>query len=187
MDDRCRVGAVFRPMRTPLAAVCLSLAACGSPRHGSHEQLSPQATEGVATLRAATNSFVSLDSAVAAGYNRDVAMCFVDSIHGHGAMGYHHVNRSLVDALIEVERPEILLYERLDDGRYVFNGVEYILLYRFWPRDSVAPTVLAQTMLRDDDRNYWYLHVWTIKHNPLGIFADWNPGVRCPPRGSSRP
>jgi hypothetical protein len=119
---------------------------------------------------------------VAAGYNRNVPTCFVDSIHGHGAMGYHHVNRALMDAEIEVERPEILLYERLDDGRYVFNGVEYILLYRFWPGDSIPPTVLGRTMLRDEDRSYWYLHVWTVRHNPSGIFADWHPQVRCPRR-----
>jgi hypothetical protein len=25
----------------------------------------------------------------------------------------------------------------------------------------------------------WTLHVWLFKHNPNGLFADWNPLVRC--------
>jgi hypothetical protein len=25
----------------------------------------------------------------------------------------------------------------------------------------------------------WALHVWVWKHNPSGMFADWNPQVSC--------
>ena len=27
---------------------------------------------------------------------------------------------------------------------------------------------------------YYELHVWAWRHNPNGIFADWNPRVTCP-------
>ncbi|MGH9258350.1 MAG: hypothetical protein ACRD08_00405 [Acidimicrobiales bacterium] len=135
--------------------------------------------DGVERVRAATARFVSLDSAVAAGYTRDVAQCYADD--GHGAMGFHHANRGLWDARIEVERPEILLFER-SGGRYVLNGVEYIVPYSRWPRDSIAPTVMGQALKRSDDLRLWYLHAWIWTENPSGLFADWHPAVRCPAR-----
>jgi hypothetical protein len=129
------------------------------------------------TLRAATRRFQLLDSAVAAGYARDVADCLVHE--HHGAMGYHHSNRALADANVETARPEILLYERKSDGTDRLNGVEYIVPYRAWPRDSVPPVALGQRMKHEDNLQIWYLHVWAWSNNADGIFADFNPSVQC--------
>ena len=134
--------------------------------------------EGMMRVRARLAAYVTLDSAVAAGYAREVPRCYVHE--HHGAMGYHHINRAYVDAKIEVERPEILLYERQPDGRYTLNGVEYIIPYTRWPRDSVAPRVFDLDLKREDDLKLWYLHMWAWKENPAGLFADWNPTVHCP-------
>ena len=134
--------------------------------------------EGFTKVRAATAGFVSLDSAAAVGYARDVPRCYADS--HHGAMGFHHVNRTYVDAQVEIERPEILLYERHPDGRYVLNGVEYIIPFRIWPRDSVPPTIMGQTLKREEELKLWYLHMWIWNENSAGLFADWNPAVKCP-------
>src|SRR5688500_11273803 len=95
-------------------------------------------------------------------------------------MGYHHANRALADARAEVEQPEILLCERLKDGRYRLTGVEYIVPYPAWPRDSVPPTVMAQTMNRGDNLNFFCRHVWAWTPNANGLFADFHPGVACP-------
>lgn len=134
--------------------------------------------EGLTRVRATLAAYVTLDSAVAAGYARDVPRCYVHE--HHGAMGYHHINRGYVDARIEVDRPEILLYERQPDGRYTLNGVEYIIPYTRWPRDSVPPRVFDLDLKQEDDLKLWYLHMWAWKENPAGLFADWNPTVRCP-------
>lgn len=131
----------------------------------------------VARLRAATSAFRSLDSAVAAGYGRDVPACIVHE--HHGAMGFHHVNRALVNATTDVEHPEMLLYERLPDGTYQLNGSEFIIPYRFYSRDSVAPVLFGQQMKQEDNLKYWYLHVWAWKENPNGLFADFHPSVFC--------
>jgi hypothetical protein len=96
-------------------------------------------------------------------------------------MGFHHVNRGLVDTKLELERPEILLYERQTDGRYRLNGVEFIIPFRLWPRDSVAPTLMGLTLKQEIELQLWYLHMWTWTENASGLFADWNPAVRCPP------
>jgi hypothetical protein len=133
---------------------------------------------GVQRVRAATAAFVTLDSAVAAGYAGVVAQCYEHP--QHGAMGYHHVNRSLMDSVLEVERPEILVYERLSDGRYVLNGVEYIVPYSRWSPDSAAPTIMGLPLKHADDLRLWYLHAWVWRENTAGLFADWNPAVRCP-------
>ena len=137
-----------------------------------------QVSDGIERLRSATRKFQALDSAVAAGYPRDVAACLVHE--HHGAMGYHHSNPALADAKVDVERPEILLYERMPNGEYRLNGVEFIVPYRAWPRDSVPPTVMGQQLKHEDNLKIWYLHVWAWTANADGIFADFNPVVSCP-------
>jgi hypothetical protein len=137
----------------------------------------PEVQQGYALVRAATAPYRSLDAAVAAGYERTVTLCYADS--AHGAMGYHHMNRAYLDRRVEVERPEILLYERRPDGSYALNGVEYIVPYRVWSRDSVPPTLMGRDMLRSDDLNLWYTHMWVWKRNTSGLFANWNPAVTC--------
>lgn len=137
-----------------------------------------QVADDINRLRAATQSFHTVDSAVAVGYPRTVPECLVHE--HHGAMGYHHVNRAYADAKLDVERPEILLYERRPDGAYRLNGVEFIVPFRVWPRDSVAPVLMGQRLSREDNLKIWYLHVWAWTKNPEGLFANFNPDVACP-------
>ncbi|MEO7085670.1 MAG: hypothetical protein ABI442_15100 [Gemmatimonadaceae bacterium] len=96
-----------------------------------------------------------------------------------GAMGYHHLNRAYVDATLDIDHPEILLYERRADGTYRFNGVEFIVPFRDWPRDSVAPVLMGQTLRREENLKIWYLHVWAWANNPDGMFSGFNPDVAC--------
>lgn len=166
----------------------LALAAC-APKHRaaapdpatampSMTGIAPDVQQDVMRLRDATARFHDLDTAVRAGYARDVQRCIAHP--PHGAMGFHHVNRDYVDTRIEVERPEILTYERAADGRRVLTGAEYIIPYRLWPADSTPPTAFGQQLRHANDLRLWYLHVWIWKENPSGLFADWNPAVRCP-------
>ena len=111
------------------------LAACGGGHHHADaaaslapvagDSLPPAVAEALARARAATARFESLDAAVAAGYQRDAGRCLANE--PLGTMGFHHPNGALYDDRLDVERPEILVYERLPDGRYRLNGVEYIV------------------------------------------------------------
>jgi hypothetical protein len=56
----------------------------------------------VVRLRAATEKFKSLDKAVAAGYAEQGGKCIEHQ--PHGAMGYHHNNKALMDATLDVEK-----------------------------------------------------------------------------------
>ena len=159
--------------RVAFALGIATLAACGGA--SAHEQSA--VASGVARIRAATASYRVLDSAVAVGYARDVKNCLAHP--GHGAMGYHHVRRDLVDGRVELERPEILLYSRTADGRYTLNGVEYIVPYRVLPRESDPPVLLGNKLKQSDSLQLWYLHAWVWQDNPAGLFADWNAEVKC--------
>ena len=160
-----------------LAAFTLALvtAAC-HPRAATGP--SPAIAAEFAQLRQATRPYFSLDSAVAAGYARDVPACLVHE--HHGAMGYHHSNPKFMDAVVDVSRPEILLYEKMPTGKYQLNAVEFIVPYRAWSRDSTPPRVMGQAMLREENLKFWYLHVWVWRANPDGLFANFHPDVRCP-------
>lgn len=161
-----------------LCCAAAHAAACGrGPSATMTHGLGPRVADGFALARAATARFVSLDSAVAAGYARDVRQCFADP--HHGAMGFHHINRAYLDANVEIERPEILLYERLPDGAYRLNGIEYIIPYRVWSRDSTPPRIMGLDLKRQESLELWYLHMWLWTENSAGLFADFNPAVRC--------
>jgi len=172
---------VFNRMMTNLTAVVLAAAIAGGCAGQSLTTAKPgqgETSAGIDALRAATRPFASLDSAAAAGYARTVADCLVHE--HHGAMGYHHLNRSYLAHDIEIGKPQILLYERMPDGAYKLNGVEFIIPYRLWPRDSVAPTLMGQTLHREDNLKIWYLHAWVWRDNPNGVFSNFHPDVTCP-------
>ena len=141
--------------------------------------MSASQEQDLARVRASTKSFRSLETAGAAGYERVVQRC-IAHVH-HGAMGYHHTNAGLLDDVLEVERPEILVYERTSDGSYVLNGVEYIVPYAARPRDAEPPVIMGQELKRADGLSLWYLHVWIWSGNARGLFDDWNPEVECRP------
>lgn len=190
-DERRRIDTTHAPwarrfrqtrhVRVALAWCILMTAnlpatACTSTRPQAHPAQA-QAEGDVEALRSATRPFTDLATAVAAGYAAEVKDCIVHE--HHGAMGYHHINRSYIEKTISPDRPQILLYERLASGEYRLNGAEFIIPFRLWPRDSVAPVFLGQRMKPEDTLMYWYLHVWAWKENPEGLFSDFHPSVRC--------
>ena len=130
----------------------------------------------VVRLRAATAPFKSLDKAVAAGYAKNAGNCVEHQ--PHGAMGYHHNNKGLMDATLDLEKPEVLVYERLADGAYRLNGVEFIVPISAWTRED-APTIMGQKLKKAENLGIWYLHVWSWEQSPHGLFSDWNPRVKC--------
>ena len=85
------------------------------------------------------------------------------------AAPHARLNRNVVDALNVAA-----------DGTYALNGVEYIVPYRVWPKDSVPPKLLGRDMIQSEPLQYRYLHMWVWTQNKAGLFADWNPAVKCP-------
>jgi hypothetical protein len=83
----------------------------------------------VAKIRDATARFKTTEAAEAAGYKR-VTDCV--EYQPAGAMGYHFQNNALLDATLDVDHPEVLVYEKKPDGAFKLNGVEFLVPISAW-------------------------------------------------------
>lgn len=137
----------------------------------------PEVMKAYEQVRHATAPFRDLKVAIASGYSASVPNCL--SHPTAGAMGYHHINRANLVKEVEVEKPQILLFERRANGDYALNGVEYIVPYKLWPADSTPPRVMGRELVRADGLQLWYMHMWVWKRNKSGLFANFNPDAEC--------
>lgn len=135
---------------------------------------------GIVTIRDATARFKTTEAAEAAGYKLGTGCV---EHQPAGAMGYHYQNNTLLDTTLEPEHPEVLVYEKMPDGTFQLNGVEFLVPISAW-KSTEPPRVLGQALTRADSIGMWFLHVWTWKANPKGLFAPWNPDVKCQEAGS---
>ena len=135
----------------------------------------------------ATARFHDLDQAKAAGYTatvEDAAGITCIAQPGEGAMGIHMLNPKLLDGTIDAERPELLVYERKNDGELKLVALEYLVFKADW-NGSRPPALFGRTFDFTDDPNryglppFYSLHAWIWKPNPSGILTPWNPRVSC--------
>jgi hypothetical protein len=130
---------------------------------------------GIMTIRDVTAKFKTTAVAEAAGY-KPVTACVEHQ--PEGAMGYHFLNEALLDTTLEVEHPQVLVYEKMPDGTFQLNGVEFLVPISAW-KSTEPPRIMGQALTKGDSIGMWYLHVWTWKLDPKGLFAPWNPEVKC--------
>ena len=137
-----------------------------------------QVQKDLSWLRRATAPFHDLQQGVDAGWDTDITGCLDDPA---GAMGHHFANfDALLDGgAIEVARPETLIYEPEADGSMRLVAVEYLILESDLPRTAPAPELLGQHFHFNELFGVWALHAWVWRHNPAGMFEDWNPNVSC--------
>ena len=149
---------------------------------------------GLAAARAATARFRSLRVAKAAGYTVLVAdtaglTCIAEP--GMGAMGFHYLDPKLLDGSVSVRRPEILVYAHDPNGRLHLVALEYLVKKADWDAahggpDAAPPSLFGQTFNFTPAGNrfglpdFYSLHAWVWDPNPAGMFAMWNPKVKCP-------
>ena len=129
----------------------------------------------VMKIREATAKFKTTAAAEAAGYK--LATGCVQH-QPAGAMGYHYNNESLFDATLDVEHPEVLVYEKMPDGTFQLNGVEFYVPASAW-KSSEPPRIMGQDLKTAPGLGFWFLHVWVWKRSPSGLFSVWNPDVKC--------
>ena len=166
-----------------IAAVVAAVTASGA--FGSAGSSSATIPGQLATVRKALEKYSDVKQALADGYVEE-KVCVKHP--KWGTMGYHYVNPELIgDRKISAMRPEILLYAGAAGGARKLVGVEYFradadqnlktdsdrpLLFGY-PFDGPMPGH-AKGMPRHYD-----LHVWLWAPNPLGMFAPFNPTLRC--------
>jgi hypothetical protein len=136
----------------------------------------------LAAVRAATARYHQIDKAEAAGWTlvEGLDHCFTHP--EAGGMGYHHINVDLLDATLDPERPEALVYVPQPSGKPRLGAVEWIVPADAWEAEGhdAPPSVLGRPLHLNEGLGVWVLHAWVFEHNPAGMFSDWNPRVVCP-------
>ena len=126
--------------------------------------------------RRATAAYHDVHKAEAAHYEKFLD-CFGDP--EKGGMGQHYVNGRLVDGTLDPAAPEALVYEMAPSGLRLV-AVEYLIEYKFAPREGPAPRLFGTEFHPKDEIGVWALHAWIWRPNPSGMHADYNPRVaRC--------
>jgi hypothetical protein len=137
--------------------------------------------------KSATARFHDLDKARAAGYTVRVAdaaglTCIAQP--GQGAMGVHMLNPSLLNATVDAEQPELLVYELRPDGTMKLVALEYLVFVSDW-EGADPPSLFGREFDYIGAGNryglppFYALHAWIWKPNPSGILHPWNPNVEC--------
>ncbi len=126
-------------------------------------------------VREANGRFTDVEAATAEGYRP------IPCVSGPtgGAMGIHYVNGAYIeDGVIDISKPEAVMYEPREDGTLELVGVEYIT--------TKGPANLNGHLFNfNTEPNryglpaFYELHVWAWRENPTGTFADMNPKVSC--------
>lgn len=177
-----------------IGGTLIAVAVMGGAAHASRPQPVAQpvdihaepaipATDSLAAqVREATAVYRDINQAIAAGFAQ-----FGGCVSGPeaGAMGVHFVKGQLVDATLDANQPEALIYE-MKDGVARLVGVEYITPVAAWDAEHDGHPVLAgqHFHLLGSPNRYrmpplYTLHVWAWRDNPNGMFVDWNPRVSC--------
>jgi hypothetical protein len=143
----------------------------------------------LARARSATARYHDVAVALAEGFVQ-ASPCV--AAPGLGTMGFHYIDFGRMDPSAEVTRPEALLYVP-EEGELRLMAVEYIVPVfvdggpYFGPTPPAdpgpAPVLFGQTFVGPDAPPgapwQFSLHAWIWRHNPVGMFAPFNPTVDC--------
>lgn len=176
-----------RPMRRCVVGVLmfvLGVAAWGCGETLPTASMDPVQTE-LDVARAATARYQEVSVALQEGFIAD-PVCV--SSPG-GAMGIHYVNPARMDDRLAAGEPEVLLY--IPEGASLrLVAVEYFLPVLTTGAPFLGPTAPAPTLFGQrfdgpkEGHNpsmpwHYDLHVWIWAENPAGLFAQFNPQLRC--------
>ncbi|WP_420628985.1 hypothetical protein [Candidatus Leptofilum sp.] len=133
-------------------------------------------------LRAVTARFRSIPAAQAAGYDLVPGLDHCFDNPGVGGMGYHYINLDILDLNVDPLRPEAMVYSTGQNGRLQLGAVEYVVPAAAWDAagHSEPPQLFGHHFHFNESLGVYALHAWIWKHNPAGMFEDWNPNVTCP-------
>jgi hypothetical protein len=136
----------------------------------SHKRLGLRTILELLQARWATYKYRDLQAAKDDGY-RDIGVIVEN-------MGHHYMKDALVDEKFDASKPEILVYNKLADGRFKLVAVEYAVPIEKTPNKAPRGfTGDADVWDRNTGFGLWLLHAWVWYKNPSGVFSPTNPDV----------
>jgi len=157
----------MKSFRSPLGFALLSLFAVTA-----HAAVDNPLVDNV---RVANERFKDVAVAVAEGY---APIPCASGLQG-GAMGVHYVNGALLkDGVVDIAKPEAVMYEPTADGKMKLVAVEYIAFKGPAALDGHLFNFVTEPNRYGLDK-FYELHVWAWRPNPTGAFSDNNPNVSC--------
>jgi len=141
-----------------------------------------RAGDDLAPVRSATAQFHRTEAAQQAGYDLVEGVDYCFESEGVGGMGYHYINLGILDLTVDALQPEAMVYAPGPNGQLQLGAVEFIVPAADWDAagNTEPPSVLGQSFHLNEALGLYVLHAWIWRHNPSGMFEDWNPEVSCP-------
>jgi len=138
----------------------------GSNGFGNYTGLDPQTVSELQQAKIATAKYNDFDQAINDGYV-DINVIVPE-------MGYHYLKMDNLNATFEYDKPEILVYNKEENGGMKLVALEYAVPISLSPNAPLGFTgdndhwSVYQGML-------WTLHAWVWEYNPDGVFNATNP------------
>lgn len=133
---------------------------------GNYTGLAPKTIWELQQAKIATAKYNNFDNAIADGYV-DINVIVPE-------MGYHFLKMNNLNATFEYDKPEILVYNKEENGRMKLVALEYAV-----PINLSTNAPPGFTGDNDSWSVYqgvlWTLHAWIWEYNPEGVFNPTNP------------
>ena len=135
---------------------------------GNYTGLDPETVWQLQQAKIATAKYNSFENAIRDGYV-DINVIVPE-------MGYHYLKMDHLNATFEYDKPEILVYNKEENGRMKLVALEYAV-----PIDLSTNAPAGFTGNSDIWSVYqgvlWTLHAWVWEYNPEGVFHPTNPTI----------
>lgn len=134
---------------------------------GHYTGFDPQTVWELQQAKIATAKYNNFQQAINDGYV-DINVVLPE-------MGYHFLKMDNLDATFQYDKPEILVYNKEENGRMKLVALEYAVPISLSP--NAPPS--GFTGINDGWATYqgvlWTLHAWVWEYNPEGVFNPTNP------------
>lgn len=119
--------------------------------------------------RAATARYRHIENAKKDGY-QDIAVVVPQ-------MGHHYLKMDNLDDKFDYRKPEILVYNKMEDGSFELVAVEYAIPLTLSANAPEGFTGSNDVWDKNTGFGLWLLHAWVWAYNPNGVFNPTNPTV----------
>ena len=131
---------------------------------GNYTGLDPKTVGELQQAKIATARYNDFQQAINDGYV-DINVIVPE-------MGYHYLKMDNLDGTFDYAKPEILVYNKEENGRMKLVALEYAT-----PVSAIPPAGFTgdQDVWSVYQGVLWTLHAWVWEYNPAGVFNPTNP------------